>query len=115
MFCLSDPMAPWALHGQRGSVGPVTPAVCEQDSVLDTALPEANSTEQQFKDLDVNFLRREISDVFHWLLIINALLPAQGFVSMHWQLSMIKLWCQHCYQGQQSVAGVEGTAMGTAG
>lgn len=110
-------------------MGPGAPAVCEQDSVLDTVLTEANSTGQRFKDLDLSFLRGEISDAFHWLLIINTLLPVQlwwvlsghpvllpqGCVSMHWQLWMIKLRCQHCYQGQQSVAGVEGTAMGTAG
>lgn len=58
-------------------MGPETAAVCQQDSVLDTALPETNTTGQGFKDPDMNFLRREISDAFHWLLIINALLPAQ--------------------------------------
>lgn len=77
VFCLSDPVAPWALHGQRGRMGPVTPAVCQQDPVLDTALTEANNTGQGFKDLEMNFLRGEISDAFHWLLIINALLPVQ--------------------------------------
>lgn len=110
-------------------MGPVTPAVCQQDSVLDTALTDTNNIGQGFKDLDMNFLRKEISDAFHWLLIINALLPAQlwwvlaghpvlllqGCVSLHWQLWMRKLQSQHCYKGQQSAAGVEGTAMGMAG
>lgn len=90
-------------------MGPVTPAVCQQDSVLDTALTDANNIGQGFKDLDMNFLRKEISDAFHWLLIINALLPAQlwwvlaghlvlllqGCVSLHWQLWMRKLQSQH--------------------
>lgn len=128
VFWLSDPMAPWALHGQRGRMGPVTPAVCQQDSALDTALTETNNIGQGFKDPDMNFLRREISDAFHWLLIINALLSAQlcccwlgtlcccpTAASRHWQLWMVRLQCQHCCQGQHSAAGAEGMAMGTTG
>lgn len=61
----------------QGQDGTCNSAVSQQDPVLDTALTETNNTGQGFKDLAMNFLRREISDAFHWLLIINTLLPVQ--------------------------------------
>lgn len=69
----------------------------------------------------MNFLRREISDAFHWLLIINALLPAQlcwcclgtlccchRAVSRHWQLWVTRLQCQHCWQDSRVQLGWRG-------